>query len=173
LSTASDSPVSIDSSICSPRAHDARIGRHLVAGAQHEDVGEHDGRLRDVLLHGVASHTRLRGVQQRELVEGGFGPELLHRTDDRVGDGGEAEEGVLPASEGEQDAEAREDDAVEQREDVGADDAQRTATGLGAVGVGPTVGRPDVDLRGAQSDCGIDLLDRCGRRGAGLFMASH
>jgi hypothetical protein len=71
LSTASDSPVSIDSSICSPRAHDARIGRHLVAGAQHEDVGEHDGR-RDVLLHGVASRTRLRGVQQRELVEGGL-----------------------------------------------------------------------------------------------------
>lgn len=119
------------------RAHadHLRVGGQLVARAQDEDVSEHDVAGRDLGLRPVATHTRRRGVQQGQLVEGGLRSELLQRADERVADRGEAEQGVLSAADDEQHAEAGEDDPVEQREDVRADDAPRAAARLGPIRV--------------------------------------
>ena len=84
LSTGSLSPVSSDSSTSSPsaRVHDA-VARDLVAGAQLEQVVEHDRFDRDLGDVAVAHDPGARRVQHRELVEGALGPHLLDDADER------------------------------------------------------------------------------------------
>ena len=75
-------------------AHDA-VGRDLVAGAQLEQVVEHDLLDRDLVELPVADDARLRGAQHGELVERALGPDLLDDPDQRVGDQDDAEQAVL------------------------------------------------------------------------------
>ena len=76
-------------------AHDA-VARDLVAGAQLEQVVEHDHRRdRDLLDVPVAHDPGTRRVQHRELVERPLGPHLLEDADGGVGDEDDAERGVL------------------------------------------------------------------------------
>ena len=97
LSSGSLSPVSSDSSTSSPSAcaHDA-VARDLVAGAQHEQVVEHDApRPRSPTASPSRDHPRARRVQHREPVERALRPHLLHDADERVGDEHDAERRVL------------------------------------------------------------------------------
>ena len=139
------------------RVDDHRVRRDLVAGAQDQDVVLHDLRGHDLDVLPVATDAGARGVQQRQPVQRRLRAELLPAADDRVRERGEAEQRVLPASEHEQHEEAREDDAVEQREHVRADDVRHAPAGVGGEGVRPSVRDPLRDVRGHEPHGGIDL----------------
>ena len=140
LNIGSDSPVSIDSSSDSPvLSHHDRIGGHLVAGTQHEQVVEHHVFERHRHDLAAAPHAAVRGRQQRRPVEHALRAILLHDADQRVDDDDAEEEAVPQVAEEEDGDEAGGEDAVEQREDVLAQDvAHRARAGL-RLGVDPAV----------------------------------
>jgi hypothetical protein len=138
---------------------DRAVDRELVAGLDVDEVtGDHllGG---DLVGRAVPDDPDLRCRDHRQLVEGGLGPKLLDDADGGVGDGDEAEEGVLElAGEADHDDEGAEH-GVEPREDVGPDDVLDGA----ALVVGD-----DVDLTG-----GAALLDLGGREANGLGHHGH
>jgi hypothetical protein len=139
------------------RIDDARVGGNLIARAQDEDVVLDDVARRDLDLDAVAPQARRRGIEQRELVESRLRTELLPASDDRVGEGRESEDRILPAAEHEQHEEAREHDPVEQREDVRADDRPCAAARIRRIRVRASGGDALGHLRGGESGRGVDL----------------
>jgi hypothetical protein len=74
--------------------HDT-VGDHLRATAQLHHVIEHQLVHLQLADGAVAHRVGTRGVDNTELVEHGLGPQLLHHTDDAVGDDHPAEQGIL------------------------------------------------------------------------------
>ena len=164
------SPVSSDSSISSPSAiaHDA-VARDLVAGAQLEQVVEHDRLDRDLRPVAVAHHPGRRRVQHRELVEGALGPHLLEDADAGVGDQHDRERGVLDRTDHQDHDEQRAEDGVEPGEHVGADDlAERAAGALaGVVGLPARRRAPAPRPRSGRVACRGSRSRVDGRRASG------
>ena len=124
----SDSPVSSDSSTVSPRVSTTgAVGDQLVAGLDPDDVAGDDLVGAQLDHAAVADRLRPRRDQQRELVERLLRLQLLADPDRRVDDRDQAEERVGPQPEREDEDEEAADDRVEQRQDVGGDDARHRA----------------------------------------------
>ena len=132
-------------------AADHGIRRDLVTRPQHQEVVEHDLALCDLRVGTVPTHPGEGRMEQREPVEGDLGADLLVAADQRVEDRREAEERILPMAEQQKDGEARDHDAVEQREDVRADDVPPGAAGGRLEGVRLPRGRPLRDLGRTES----------------------
>jgi hypothetical protein len=118
-----------------PLARDERpVGDDLVAGLDVDEVADHDLLDRDLSLLAVADDGCVRGDEGREAVERPLRAQLLRDPDRRVGDDDPEEEGVLPLREREREHAHHQQDRVEDREDVGADDARRRAARRGRLG---------------------------------------
>ena len=120
--------MSSDSSISRPvGGADDAVGRDLVAGAQLDEVVEHDLLDRDLAgRRRRARRAPAARVEHREPVERALGPDLLHDPDQRVGDEHDAEQsrpGSRPTTR--IDDEHRAEDGVEPREDVGRGRSRR------------------------------------------------
>ena len=128
-----------------------RVGCDLLAGAQVDDVVEHelvDGERRDCAVpHGGD----LRGADDDETVERSLGAELLHDSDQRVGDDDASEQGVAVGAARDHHREQRADQGVEAGEHVGADDLAGRARGRRRHIVDGPVGDPLRDLGGRQT----------------------
>ena len=123
------------------------VGRDLVAGAQREEIVDHDRFDRDLGALAVAHDARLGCVEDREPVERPLRPVLLHDADERVRDQHDAEQRVLDRPDDQDHDEHRAEDRVEPREDVGAGDlGQRAARAL--------VGHVDLATRDPFGDLG-------------------
>ncbi len=94
----------------------ARLEPHEVAGDELVDM--HPPRV------AVANDRRVRRDERREPVERALRADLLHRADPGVRDEDAEEERVLPLAERERHGAGDGEDQVEDREDVGADDAR-------------------------------------------------
>ena len=108
---------------------DDAVARDLVAGAELEQVVEHDAFDRDLRLGAVADARAPRRVEHRERVEGALRPHLLHDADERVGDEDDAERGVLDRADDDDHHEHRAEDGVEAGEHVRPDDLADGAAG--------------------------------------------
>ena len=175
---ASASPVRFDSSISRPEVVEHRaVGRHLIAGAQLDQVVEHDvARSGTSISVAVPDHPGGRRVQQRQPVELPLGQVLLHDADRRVDHQHHAEQPVGQRPGDQDQDEQRAQDRVEPGEDVGLDDhpqrpGRRLAGGvdlaagdpLGDLGRGQAGGqaRSDVDAGGFGRACSPAYCDRC------------
>ena len=127
--TPSDSPVRIDSSMVSPREEtDDAVRDELVAGLDPHDVAGDDLVARVSSTYcAVPDHVRLRGDEQRELVERLLRLQLLADPDRRVDHRDQPEQGVGEQPQREHDHEEDGEDRVEEREDVAGDDARHRA----------------------------------------------
>lgn len=138
LATASDSPVRRDSSRLQAVSVDDDCLRHdPVAGLQHGDVVQDRVRNGNFLDLALTEHPGQWGVKDGQPVKQPFGPVLLDHADDGVADCGEAEEGVPPLPEQEQQQEAAANNAVEQCQHVCPDNLPQTSARI----VGNSVGQ--------------------------------
>ncbi len=115
----------------------------LIPGPQHQDVVADDVGRGDVVDFTLAQHPCVWGVKNSQPVQGLLRPVFLDDADHGVADGGEAEQGILPLPQEQQQEEAGADDCVEEREDVGPEDLPQAAAG----GVRDAVGKPTFDPR--------------------------
>jgi len=107
------------------------VGRHLVAGAEPHEVAGNDLPDGDRSRLAAADDDGVRGHERGEPLELVLRPYLLPDPDSGVGDDDPEEERVAPVGEGEREDAESQQDRVEGRQHVGADDAG---------------GRPDVRL---------------------------
>ncbi len=109
----------------------APVDDYLVAGAQAEQVADHDLRGVDLALGAVAHDRRLGARQDRDAVDGALGADLLKEADERVGqDHADGDEGVEVAAEDDEEDPEAEVEVVDEVEDVGADDLLVGAAGV-------------------------------------------
>ncbi len=127
------------------------VGDDLVAGLQLDEVISDDVGDVDLMHRAVTDDPGALGVEDAQLVERALGAQLLGDADRRVGHDDEAEKPVLPAPGGQDDHEEGEQQAVEEREDVGAQDLADRAAALRRHGVRPPVANALEHLRFAES----------------------
>ena len=150
-----------------PAFDDLRVRRHLLAGTDPHDVVEHDLVVRHLDVPALAAHQEVRRHQDRELVQGALGAQLGDDADAGVDDDDEAEHRVTPGPGNQHQHHGRQDDAVEQGEDVGPDDLrQRTRRGILDL-VGPPGFHTGLDLGTAQAALGG------GGHGGGVIGCAH
>jgi hypothetical protein len=142
--------------------------RHdLVARAQPHQIAGDDFLDRDLSRRPVADDGRRRRDQRGEAVERLLGPNLLPNPDCGVREQDREEQRVLPGAERERDHPEDEQDQVEEREDVRADDARvRAARRLGLDGAALVeaplrvgLGEPGRGGRRWDRDGGLDCAD--------------
>ena len=105
------------------RPAELSVGNHLVPGLDFDNVPlDHPGR-RDAARRAVAEHVGMWGDEQRESLQRPLGADLLRNSDPCVRDQDPEEQGVSPIAEHERHRAKAGQDQVEDREDVGADDA--------------------------------------------------
>ena len=161
LSSGSDSPgqqglVDVDP----PAVEHRTVDDELVAGADVDDVPADDLLRGDLDVPAVADHGHPAPAEQLEPVELALGPDLLHGADGRV-DQAEADagEGVAVAAEREQGGADDEQDDVEEREDVRAQDPGVAAGRCADGDVALTAPAPGLGLRLGQPRRNIDRSD--------------
>src|SRR5829696_10501291 len=111
----------------SARVDKRAVGDELVAGLDADDVAGDDLVRRQLDDAAVADDPGARRDQEREPVQGLLGLQLLANPDRGVDDGDQPEKSIRPEAEREDQDEEDADDRVEQRQDVGGDDARDRA----------------------------------------------
>ena len=145
---------------------------HLLSGLEPDRVALDDAldRHRDGLA--VADDARARGHEQRQPVELPLGPQLLEDADRRVDDHDPDEQQVRELAHGDERDREPDQDQVEQRERVLADDrARRAARAL--VLDGSARIQAALRLGVTQPDCGSHRLHAIGRLGSGEHGRAH
>ncbi len=107
------------------------VGDDLVTGSQAHEIALDHLLHTHVPLASIADDGRSGRDQRGERIELVTGAELLPDPDPRVGDDDPQEESVAPVGEHEREDAEREQDRVEGRDDVGANDARRRAARRG------------------------------------------
>ena len=100
------------------RGEHRTIHAHLVTKRQIDDVVENNVSRRDNVQRAVAQNRRLRGIDDREGIEGALRTQLRDDTDHGVDDHDAAENAVAQVSEEQNDDRRRDDDRVEQRQHI-------------------------------------------------------
>ena len=113
------------------RLGEGAVGDDLVARSQADEVALDDLLDAHVPLGPVADDRRARRHERSERIELVAGTDLLPDPDARVRDDDAEEESVAPVAEDEREDAEGEQDRVEGRDDVGADDARRRAARRG------------------------------------------
>ena len=100
------------------------VGHDLVARLEANEVTDYHLRHRDPGGRSVPDDRRRGGDERRQPVERPLGPHLLRDPDRRVRDQHAEKERILPLAEHQRGSAGDGQDQVEEREDVGADDAR-------------------------------------------------
>jgi hypothetical protein len=128
------------------------IGRNLVTGTQNDQVIEHDLGHSD--LGGwltVPNDLRMRGVEYGQSIQGSFGPQFLDDSDRRIRDDYQPEQAVLPTPGEEDHHDERDQNCVEDGENVGTNDLKNGSARSGIGGVCMPSGDPLSDVAGRQT----------------------
>jgi hypothetical protein len=111
--------------------NDVPVGDDLVARLDADEVADDDVLDPDPTRLALANHRRVRRDERGEPVERVLRAQLLDDADRRVGDDDGEEERVLGVPNRERQHAEDDEDPVEEREDVGSDDARRRAARRG------------------------------------------
>ena len=143
---------------------DSRVGRHPVAGLEHEDVAHDDLGGVDHPHLAVAQHARARAREPAQRVERRLGAVLLEHADDDVRDDDEHDDDGVEDLACEQRDHARAREQVHHRvRDLGEDQLRDRGTGLDAELVGAAGGKALGGIGGREPDGGRDAeLLGCG-----------
>jgi hypothetical protein len=111
------------------RFRDHRVSDQLVVRLEPQRVTDDDVLDRDAACAAVADHGRRRGDERGQAIQRPLRPHLLHDADRGVRDDDAEEQGIAGIPEQQrEDAEHRQD-GVEDRDDIGDDDARVRAAG--------------------------------------------
>ena len=133
------------------RGQNRTVHAHLIAERQIDDVVEHDVARWHNRQGAVTQDGRLRSIDDSERVEGSLGTELRHDADHRVDDHDATENAITQVTEQQHDDRRSDDDRVEQRQDVLADDRRHRPRGTVLHPVDRAAGDALGDLGGAQA----------------------
>ena len=101
---------------------DRPVHAHLIAERQLDNVVEHDVASRNDRQGSIAQDARLRGVHNRQRIQGAFRAQLGHDADDRVDHHNSAENAVAQVTEQQHDDRRAHDDRVKERQHVLSND---------------------------------------------------
>ena len=145
------SPVTAGDPILRVEGQNRTVHAHLIAERQIDDVVEHDVARWHNRQGAVTQDGRLRSIDDSERVEGSLGTELRHDADHRVDDHDATENAITQVTEQQHDDRRSDDDRVEQRQDVLADDRRHRPRGTVLHPVDRAEGDALGDLGGAQA----------------------